>query len=100
MPVTYNERTTTGLLEITSDPVATPSMWSWIEEQFIDWAGEVCNLTLDNAGIISGSGYQDGTYNDVEIVRVSTTQKGGNNLKATLTAVSYTHLTLPTKREV
>ena len=85
MPVTYVERSTNGLLEITSDPVASPSMWSWMEEQFIAWVGEICNPTLDTGQIVSGSGYQDGVYNDVDLVRVATTQKGGNNMKVTVT---------------
>ena len=60
-------------------------MWSFQEEQFIAWVGEICNPTLDTGQIVSGSGYQDGIYNDVDLVRVATTQKGGNSMKATVT---------------
>ena len=85
MPVTYVEKSTTGLLEITSDPVASPSQWSFYEEHIVAWLGEICNMTLDTGNIISGSGYQDGIYSDVELVRTATTQKGGKNLKCTVT---------------
>lgn len=99
MPVTYAERSTTGMLEITGDPIGSPSMWSFYEEHMNIWLGEVCGMTLDPASIISGSGYQDGVYNDVDLVRSASTQKGGKNLKCTVTVtgggVSAVEITTP-----
>ena len=85
MSVTYVTKSTTGLLEISDDELTNPSQWGFWEEQIVAWLGDVCDVQLDVSGIISGSGYQDGTYNDVDLVRSATTQTGGNNMKATVT---------------
>lgn len=85
MAVTFNERSTTGLLEISADEDANPSLWGWWSRQFNDWAGEICNPTLNTSAIVSGSGYQDGVYDGVDLFRVATTQTGGLNMKATVT---------------
>lgn len=85
MPVTYNTISTTGLLEISEDHITSPSQWGFWEEQLVAWLGDLCDVQLDVGGIISGSGYQDGVYNDVTLVRSATTQTGGNNMKATVT---------------
>ena len=85
MAVTYVTRSTDGLLETSTDEAASPSQWGWFEQQLVTWLGELCDVQLDVSGIISGSGYQDGVYNDVVLVRSATTQTGGNNLKATVT---------------
>lgn len=85
MTVNYVERSTTGLLEITTDPLSNPSKFSWEEEKISAWLGEICNPQVDVSGIVSGSGYQDGVYFDVDLTRAASTQSGGIGLKGTVT---------------
>lgn len=85
MAVTYEQISTTGLLEISSNEDTFPSMWGWMSRRFNDFAGEICNMVVDTSAIISGSGYQDGVYNKVPLTRTASTQTGGINCFATVT---------------
>lgn len=85
MAVTYEQISTTGLLEISSNEDSFPSMWGWMSRRFNDFAGEICNMVVDNSSIISGSGYQDGVYLNVALFRTASTQTGGVNCFATVT---------------
>lgn len=60
---------------------------SWIHDHLVTWLGDMCNPTLDNATLVGGSGYTDGTYNDVELVRTAT-QVNGRDLLCTVDIAS------------
>lgn len=60
---------------------------SWIHERLVAWLGEICNPTLDSGTLVGGSGYTDGTYTDVSLVRVSN-RVNGKDLLCTVTVSS------------
>ena len=71
-------------------------------------AGRTKNLTINNHGTITSTGEHDQNHFGIGFGNTSTTIDGGENvvlnnfgtISATTGAVSYTHLTLPTKRIV
>lgn len=70
MPATFETLDTTGYVWCSSglgNP--TTEVTSWLHERFVTWLGEVCNPVLDSSSLSGGSGYTDGTYSNVELVR-------------------------------
>lgn len=90
MVATLHTLDTTGMVWYSSglgNP--TTEVTSWIHERLRAWLGEICNPILDSATLVGGSGYTDGTYNDVELVRTSN-QVNGRNLLADVTIAGGT----------
>ena len=85
MVATYGTISTTG--RAWWDATATDTITDQLDEQIKLWLGEVCNPVLDAATLVGGSGYTDGTYSNVELIR-STNQLNGKNLEADVTVSS------------
>ena len=81
MSVTTNIYSTTGL-ELWNGDLSTPSYNGIVENNVTEWLGEICNM--ETGAIAAGSGYQDGVYENVELVRNVPTP-GGRDVKATIT---------------
>lgn len=82
MAVTFHTFSTAGRNLFSTD--GSLSVWGEIEEKLQEWLGDVCDPQLDAGTLVTGSGYTDGTYQDVTLERVANTQTGGKNLKATV----------------
>ena len=83
MAVTFHSFSTAGREFWSND--GSPSVWGEIQEHLEIFLGEVCNPVIDDATIITGSGYTDGTYPNVQLERTSNTQTGGKHLEAEIT---------------
>ena len=81
MSVTTNIYSTTGLTLWNGD-LSTPSFNGILENSLTQWLGEICNM--ETGAIVAGSGYQDGVYQNVELIRNIPTP-GGRDVKATIT---------------
>lgn len=85
MVATYEVLDTTGYTWYSSG-LGNPSteLTSWIDVRFKAWLGEICNPVLDSGSIVGGSGYTDGTYNNVDLVRTNNLVNG-RDLQADVT---------------
>ena len=97
MSVTRIVIDTTGRGLVGTDLSDINGVWGEFDESIKVWLGEICNPVLGT--IAGGSGYTDGTYTDVPLVRdTPTTVYGGRDMLATVvisgnvvTNVTITH---------